>query len=196
MSSTEIYAFDKNGYAYLAGETHNGWRGAMAIWSYLEEKYLPLFIPSYVKDMAWYKNGMSYDDIVAMMHFTPTRTSSMHGTPNPMNEIWDLYKRDDVSIDDKIVLYTTYDNCLIKHEDIPRVVEAFLKFGADSSLPEQAKILNELYKSDNCIAVGWNQTSITATHWGNRNTIDDEELPYNCLKQSDHFWLFEDINEV
>ena len=41
MSYTEIYAFDKNGNAYMFGEVQNSWRGAMKVWTELEKKYLP-----------------------------------------------------------------------------------------------------------------------------------------------------------
>lgn len=48
MSYTEIYGFDKAGNAYFKDEVKNSHRGAIAVWSYLEEKYLPPYRPSYV----------------------------------------------------------------------------------------------------------------------------------------------------
>lgn len=192
MSSTEIYGFNKDGNAYFAGETENSWRSAPAIWSYLEEKYLPPFIPDSIKDTNWYYEGIPYYEIVSRMHYTPTRCSSL--SPKSMQEVWDLCEREDIPIEERIVLATTFDKYLVKKEDIPDVVNAFLQFGAEnSSLKEQADILNKLYNSDDCIAIGWNQTNVIANNWSNYNTIDDECAPYNCLKQSDHYWLFEDI---
>ena len=41
MSYTEIYGFDKSGDAYMQEEVQNAWRGAMAVWSILEENTYP-----------------------------------------------------------------------------------------------------------------------------------------------------------
>ena len=49
MSYTELYAFDKTGKAKLFGTVHNAWRGAMRVWRIMEERYLPLYIPDFVK---------------------------------------------------------------------------------------------------------------------------------------------------
>lgn len=42
MSYTELFGFDKNGDAFYYSEVRNAWRGGMAIWQRLEEKYLPI----------------------------------------------------------------------------------------------------------------------------------------------------------
>ncbi len=48
MSSTEIFGFDKEGNAFGQADVNNAWRGAMAIWRILEERYLPPHRPSYL----------------------------------------------------------------------------------------------------------------------------------------------------
>ena len=48
MSYTEIFAFNKEGNAYMAGMARNAWRGAMTIWNIMEERHLPPYIPEYV----------------------------------------------------------------------------------------------------------------------------------------------------
>ena len=47
MSYTEIYGFDKKGDAYYYNSVKNAWRGGMAIWQYLEKKYLPPYYSKY-----------------------------------------------------------------------------------------------------------------------------------------------------
>lgn len=164
MSCTEIYGFDKDGNAYCQTEVKNAWRGAMAIWNALGERYLPL--------------GKSI--------FNNER----------MRQIWSLYDSSNISNTDKICLGTTFDKVLIKREDIPDVVEAFRDFDGDTSLKEQADILEEMFKDGDCIAVGWNQTSVTCENWENFGGYDeekDESIPYNCLTGTEHWYLFDDF---
>ena len=52
-----------------------------------------------------------------------------------------------------------------------------------------------MLEDETCIAVGWNQTSVNADTWLSYNY--DEELedyvPYNCLEQNEHYWLFDEL---
>lgn len=190
MSYTEIFGFNKNGDAYLKSEVKNAWRGGMAIWRFLEQKYLPPFIPDYAKQ----RGCSTVEDCEKYLGYRPSRCSSMQTTP--LQAIWDLEERDDVSITDKICLFTTFDNCLIKKEDIPRVIEAFRAFEGETSLKEQADVLEQLYADEDCIAVGWNQTSVNYDSWGTFGGYDeekDESIPYNCLTGTQHYWLFDEL---
>lgn len=178
MSYTEIFGFDKEGNAYLAGKVKNAFRGAMAVWRYLEEKYLPPYNPDYA------------DLVEKVFGIKPSRCSS-----DEIEEIWALQNSDKLSIEEKIVLFTTFDKILIKKEDIPQVINAFNSFGGETSLKEQAKILQDLLESENCIAVGWNQNSVVIDNWENYfyDEVNDRTIPYNCLKQDDHYWLFDEL---
>lgn len=100
-------------------------------------------------------------------------------------EIWNLVDNPKVPINERIVLFTTLDRCLIKKEDIPMVARAFREFHGDTSLKEQAEILTEIFESWNCIAVGWNQNSVSHEQW----------FDCNCIKDTDHFWLFEELQD-
>lgn len=187
MSCTVIYTFDKNGDAMWYSDIHNSWRGAPAIWSYLENKYLPPFRPSYVP-------AHIPDDMVeSYCRYKPTRNSSMND--EDMREIWDLAEKAEIPIHERIVLYTTFDKCLVKKAELQRVIDAFNQFEAETSLKEQADILSKLLKDGNCIAVGWNQTSINGDTWGCYKYDDEENesIPYNCLTQNEHYWLFDEI---
>lgn len=187
MSYTEIYGFDKEGNAYLCAEIKNAWRGAMAIWDILEEKYLPPFVPEYAKKIGI----MTVEQIEKTFHYKPKRTGTL-GEANAMKEIWDLYINEDVDINDRICLGTTFDHVLVKKENLTHVIEAFRSFEGETSLKEQADVIEKMMKDEECIAVGWNQTSI-GDGWNIKGGFDeeaDENLPYNCLTGTIHWWLF------
>ena len=172
MSSTIIYTFDKNGVAHHFADVKNAWRGAMAVWMELEKRHLPP-----------YRTGYS-------------RMAAMFCDEKAVNEIWNLADREDIPLHERIVLYTTFDNCLVKVEDIPNVIAAFRKFGANTSLPEQADLLENL--PNGTIAVGWNQTSVSGEDWSNFGGYDEENdvgIPYNCLTMDKHWWLFDELEE-
>lgn len=190
MSRTEMVAFKQNGEAVLYQEIQNAWRGAMAIWRQLEEKYLPPYRPPYVPA------HIPLEKVEAYIGFKPSRFGM--GDEEGVREVWNLYERDDVSITDKIVLGTTFDRALVKKEDIPEVIKAFEAFEGETSLGEQVLILTEMLENENVIAVGWNQTSVVQNQWTRviYNEENDSFLPYNCLTDTKHFWLFDDINKM
>jgi hypothetical protein len=193
MSTTEIFGFAKDGSAYFLGETKNSWRGGMAVWGILEEKYLPPYLPSYAPP-----GVLSVDEFERHLGWRPTRTSSIMDE-KAMKEIWDLSDSKKVSTTDKIVLFTTFDKCLVKRADIPKVIEAFRNFEGETSLNEQADVLQQALDDEKCIAVGWNQTSVNGDTWGTIGGYDeenDESIPYNCLTQNEHYWLFDELKSM
>lgn len=192
MSYTEIFGFDKDGNAYSQADVKNAFRSGMAIWNTMEEKYLSPFVPQYAR-----KIGITTsEECESVLGYKPTRCSSIMGK-EAMDEIWGLADRSDVSDVDKICLFTTFDNCLVKKDDIPKVIEAFRSFEGETSLKEQADILEQMYLDEDCIAVGWNQTSVNGDTWANfggYNEDNDEPIPYNCLTGTKHYWLFDELN--
>ena len=46
--------------------------------------------------------------------------------------IWDLADNPEITLHERIVLFTTLDDCLVRKEDIKRVIEAFEQFGGDT----------------------------------------------------------------
>lgn len=103
-----------------------------------------------------------------------------------MKDIWNLVDDTKVSINERIALFTTLDKCLVKKEDLPKVIEAFREFEVDTSLKEQADILEDIYNScEEYIAVGWHQNSISCEQW----------FDYNCLTETDHYYLFDELEE-
>lgn len=191
MSCTEIFAFGKDGNAYLYGTTHNAWRGAVAVWKEMEKRHLPPYAPEYIRLMPWYYNGITPEEVKAKLGYTPSRALAFENEHT--EEIWELYKNQDIPENERIVLATTFDFAIVKRKNIPDVIDAFLKFGGETSLPEQAAILEKMLHDPDIIAVGWNQTSVNGDTWINAGGYDketDETLPYNCLTMSDHWWIF------
>jgi hypothetical protein len=178
MSSTQISGLTRNRGIRL-GEATNSWLGAMAIWKILEDKYLPPYHPDYPERI-----DRKY-----------SRTSAIFNM-NVMRPIWELYKKEEVSYIDKIVLGTTFDNVLIKIENIEKVIIAFEDFKGKTNLKEQVNIIREgLKKNEDVIAIGWNQTSVNENKWDSTNFDEDEgtSLGYNLEKETDHWYLFDEI---
>lgn len=103
-----------------------------------------------------------------------------------MKEIWNLVDDNKVSMHERIVLFTTLDKSLVKKEDLPKVIEAFRQFEGNTSLKEQADILEDIYNTcDEYIAVGWHQNSVSCEQW----------FDYNCLTDTDHYYLFDELTD-
>jgi len=176
MSSTEMFYFGEKGEANSLAECSNAWRGAMAVWRTLEQKYLP----------PGEKNIFTGEPM--------SRTSSFENE-DAIQEIWDLIKDDKVSFEDKIVMGTTFDFVIIKKENLPRVIEAFRNFDkinkCTTSLDEQANALEKAHQDPNCTGVAWNQTSVCSS-WVFSYDDDDELVRYNINTGDKHWELFED----
>lgn len=97
---------------------------------------------------------------------------------------------------ERIVLFTTLDNCLIRREECRRVAEAFRQFGGETSLDAQAVILERAAMDYHITAIGWNQTSVCSENWANAggyNSKTGEDIPYNCFTGTKHYWLFDEM---
>lgn len=103
---------------------------------------------------------------------------------NFMKDIWNLMDNKTVPIHERIVLATTLDNCLVDRDNLPKVIESFRMFTGETSLKEQADILEEIYESNNYLAVGWHQNNISCESW----------FDYNFLKGNEHWMLFDELN--
>lgn len=187
MSYTEIYKFKKDGDAELVAETKNAFRGAMAVWNILDEKYLPPFIPSWATLMND-PNKRYY------------RSADIFG--NGIKEVWGLFDDEKVSNIDKVVLGSTFDNVIVMKDDLPKLIDCFRKFEGDTSLKEQADYIEECFKNDDdLIAIAWKQTSVNGDAWMSDELGEDEGgeecyLPYNILKHDKHWGLFQDISQT
>ena len=151
----------------------------MAVWQTMEKRYLPQF----------YDHGVK----------TSRMLSCKHGKDDPAREVWALADNPEIPLHERIAMFVTFDDCLVKAEDIPRMVDALREFEGETSLKEQADILEKLARDPEVIAVGWNGTSVNAENWANSGGYDEEAeevLPYNCLTGDRHYWLFDELREV
>jgi hypothetical protein len=140
MSCTEIYGLTKNSVKCI-GETRNSWRGAMAVWRLLEKKYLPKFIPE------WARRTARPDDEYS-------RTSCI-GSNKEIEEIWGLLKSPRLTKTERIVLGSTFDNVLARVDRIAEVLSAFREFEGETSLKEQADIIERAIREDpEIVAIG------------------------------------------
>jgi hypothetical protein len=188
MSATEIYGFDQDGDAHQVGEVENAWRGAMAIWAEVERRYLPEYIPEWAK-------GMSNDFIQRFHKDGFSRLTDVLNL-DAMKEILELFEKNEVSLVNKIVLGTTFDHVVVKREDMPRLMEAFRAFEGNTSLKEQADIIQAMYESGEWVAVAWNQTSVNADTWDQFDFDEDKAEPYNLNRFDKHWFLFDGIKDM
>lgn len=176
MSYTEIYKFKKDGDAECFAEMRNAFRGAMAVWETIEKRYLPKHKPS------WSPDNEDY-----------SRVTDMRG--NGLKEVWALFDGDKISETDKIVLGSTFDNVVVMKDHIPELIEAFRAFEGDTSLKEQADLIESAYQTDeDLIAIAWNQTSVNSDAWEADEVKTDEDgeeyyPSYNLFRQDKH-WTF------
>lgn len=175
MSYTEITGFDTKGVGCSIDtfEIRNAFRGAMAIWTILEKKYLPEYIPEYAKTL-------SKETRIKLF---PDGFSRMIGIndDDSIKELWELSYNKKVLIEDRIVLMSTFDKVLVKKKNFNKLVEAFERFEGETSLKEQSEIIKNL--EEYITAIGFNQTSVCCNRW----------YGYNFNKNNDHWWLFDRI---
>ena len=183
MSYTEIYKFKKDGDAEEIGEVKNAFRGAMAICTHLEKKYLPKFIPEWAKSIG--------EDLTKDY----SRISSMK--QEDMKEVWDIIKHPYITDTHKIAMNSTFDNVVVKRENLEKLVLAFREFEFETSLKEQADLIEEALKDDpDLLGLGWNQTSVNGDTWANSgeyNEETEEHASYNLLKEKKHWFMFDDM---
>lgn len=188
MSYTEIFGFNKEGFAYGEADVKNAHRGAMAIWRILEERYLPQYRPSYIPS---YIPDEKLEDFC---HFKPSRCGAFTDG-EAMKEVWNLVDDDRLKVCEKIAMASTFDHVIIKKENLLKLITAFREFEGQTSLKEQADIIEKMLAKEDCIAVGFNQTSVNGDTWTNIGGYDedaDEVIPYNILTGDKHWELFED----
>lgn len=182
MTCTEIHGITKNS-AERIGETKNSWRGGMAVWTALEKKYLPKYIPEWAKNMNTGNEEYS-------------RTTAF--SSDAMKEIWDLFKSEELSESERIVLGSTFDHVLVKVENVDRLLKAFREFEGNTSLKDQADIIEKgIAENPEIVAIGWNQTSVNGDVWTSTNYNEEleEYAGYNLEKDTKHWFLIESIKE-
>lgn len=112
-----------------------------------------------------------------------------------MKKIWGLFNDKSVKREHRIVMGTTFDNVVVKLEDLPEVIKAFEVFCEDfpnaTHLDKQAEVLKGLKDTDQGFA--WNQTSVCQPAWFDWDEELDEKVVYNLSTGDKHWFLFDDF---
>lgn len=169
MSSCEIVVF-KNGKADFGAEFGNSWGGCASIWNALYDKY--------VKDP--YKQ---YDNWM---------TGNTKG-------LWDLAKRKDLPMFERVVLFLTFDNATVKQENFQKIAvhlrefsDAHAKPGNVNHLPAWADFI----ESCDAEAIGIHATSVNENPWFDWLEEKEEYVPYDLTTGTKHYEIFEEMAEA
>jgi len=110
------------------------------------------------------------------------------------HELWAMADTGRLVDYENMVMKSTFDNVVVKREDLARLIMSFRKYGElnpNSSFLEQAKIIEEeILKDGNMVGVCWNQISVNENPWCNGFDEEaDEYIPYNTTKQNKHWYM-------
>ncbi len=181
MSCTTIFIFGPDGETTQGADFQNAWGGAIAVWGALGRKYLTPDErdPNNVrKIVAEHDNPLTY-----------------------VGKVCELADGDRLLPCEKVVLQTTFDNAVVKGEDLPALAEAFAEFTRIHgpwfetnervfSIGRQGKLLETLVERDDVRAVAWRQTSVIDTPWhGQYDEETGEETPYNLDTMDTHWFI-------
>lgn len=170
MSRTELYIVKNTGELELYKEFGNSHRGASLLWHNLGKKYLG--------GLKWHNK-------------------------KEMEKLWRLDQDPRISREEKILLISTFDHFLIKKENLPKLIEACEKvyFEDIGHFKDYPEVMKEIMKLEDIIAIAWNQTSVSSGVWDVYEmcpTCEHDTLhrDYNILKDKDHQFLFEYLEEI
>lgn len=183
FGSTEIFAFGDDGNARRYGETGQEMLGKTRIWEVLEERYLPLYRPSFVPD------HIEASQLEDYMGFKPKRIHASHtDRDKALNEIFDLIYSGKLTRNERVVLMSTFDNVVVEKSFLPRVIEALRTFTDkhNENLLAQADLLKKALNDPEIWGIAWNQSSMHSDRW-------DSYVPYQKGEHPD--WNEADANE-
>lgn len=187
VSSLILYTVSEDGSVAPYKDFRNSWGGAALIWDYFTEKYFPLK-----------PNQKTWDRTVGMFA--------------DMKPIWDLQHREDLSDAEYGVLMSTFDNVMVRREDLIDLAECFDVVAADmpkylangrcNHMADQAATFREIAIDPKVLAVCWQQTTVAEDMWyvylpeASDESEDGEGLPgsgswYNINTGTKHWFLFD-----
>lgn len=193
MSSCILFIVNVDGDVVESQQFKNSWGGAALIWDYFTEKYFPL--PAGKK--SW------------------ERQVGMFANLQP---IWDLQDREDLPEEEYAVLLSTFDNVMVKREDLEYLADCFETVLRDmppylenystraNHMQAEADAFRKLAKDPTVQAVCWQQTTVSEDMWWespeepeNYDDLTEEEQkrfdnldgkPYNINMGQKHWFLF------
>lgn len=165
MSALTVFGFYQDGDAFEHTSVPNSWAGGWFVWETLAKKY----------------------------NCTSTHLGGF-------KEVWDHCNNGKMENLDTIVCLFTLDGAWIKRENIPELADSLVAFqekygeeGKVDSLTKVAAALREIAEDDNTIGAAFCMTDISEAHWYRFDGEVDEYVPYNVLKEKDHWDLYEDF---
>jgi len=172
MSYAELKIVEENGDVVGYKKYKNSHGGAAFIWTQLYDKYL--------KD-----HNISHD-------------SWLFGG----DKLWKLSSDKSVPYFARKVLASTYDQVIIKRENLFDLVESFEKFLEVFSSSKNIvchlfnwiEDIREIYKDNFCQGIAFYQMSVGQDPWWVYDN-EDEGRPYNLEKDEGHWFLFDEIEE-
>jgi hypothetical protein len=164
MSYLSMYTIHQDGSAKEHQRFGNAFRGAMLIWTWLVNKYLP---------------GKSF----IMMMGTDCQPLWDLAVSD---KVKDAHRIVHANTFDRVAVKRENFSHLIA------AMKIFIQDCEDPGhLPAQIEALEALQDND-VIAVGWCQTSVCQPHWGTRYDDEDKETPFNLADSTDHWFLFDE----
>lgn len=167
MSYCTLYAAFEDGDITPHKDYRNSWRGAMAVWTYMVERYLR---PP--KDSFWLSN----------QEFL---TEKLYPLASDLN----------IPFEDRVTMATTYDRVLVAQKDFKLLCQCMNDTGsrmpAQNHIVSQARDIAGLPKK--CRAVGWRQTSVSADMWDVYVNGEWQDRNYNIDIDDEHWWLFDEV---
>jgi len=97
-----------------------------------------------------------------------------HFLQTDCSKLWALSDDERLPFWQRIVLATTYDNVIVKLENLPKVIWVMREFYVEFKkrypehgchLPEQADVLQRIFDEGTAFGVCWTQTSVCADSW-------------------------------
>jgi hypothetical protein len=170
MSCTTLYAAFEDGDMKPVHRYSNSYCGAFMIWTYMIDRYLAADKP----------------------------TGPWLGNEAFLQKLWDLV--DDLSIPfaERVVLATTFDGVLVRGSEREKIAVCLM--AVSRLLPPQNHLdlqFDDIFAlPDTARAIGWQQTSVAPSFWCVSSSLNEyDERPYNIDTDTDHWWLFDEIEQ-
>jgi len=177
MSYTTLYKVSQTGKIKTYRDYRNAFRSAWLVWDTMSKLYL------------------GRDAI----EFTLSGDRSLQ-------PVWDLWKDPNVHESHRIVMASTFDRVMVRRENLDRLVLAYDAYADAVEDPghilEMAHALRELAQDEDCLAVCWQQTSVSEDLWIIPVTCPtcgqdmDESRPYDINLDNNHWFLFEAFDNL
>ena len=121
----------------------------------------------------------------------------MAGVLNEGRALWDLAKRQDLSVFERAVHAATFDRAIVRREDFTQFAADLRKFV--ETYPPRDRVCHLLswasaVESSEHEAIGFYMMSVSDNLWFGRDEDDkdsDESIPYNLNEQNEHFEVYD-----